>query len=62
MIKLRVALVDGTFIEKEFLDHEVETVELMIEATPRDLLVRVDLEDRKERLIYSYSKTVTLTY
>ena len=62
MIRLRVAFIDGTFVDKEYLDHEIETVELMIEGTPRDLLCRVELEDNKETLIYKYSRTQTYVY
>ena len=62
MIRLRVAFIDGTFVDKEYLDHEVETVELMIEGTPRELLCRVELEDNKETLIYTYSRKPTYVY
>lgn len=62
MIKLRVAFIDGTVVEKEYFDFEIETVELMIEGTPRDLLCRVELEDNKETLIYKYSRTQTYAY
>lgn len=62
MIRLCVAFVDGTEVEREFPDCEIETIELMIEATPRELLVRVELEDRKERLIYSYTRETIKTY
>jgi len=62
MIRLCVAFVDGTFIDEEFPDHEVETIELMIEGTPKELLCRVELEDRKKTLIRTYSKETTYAY
>lgn len=62
MIRLRVALVDGSFIDEEFPDHEIDAVELMIEGTNQDLLVRVELEDRKEKVIYNYRREQTYAY
>jgi len=62
VIRLRVAFIDGTFVDKEYLNHEIETVELMIEGTPRDLLCRVELEDNTETLIYKYSRKPDYVY
>lgn len=62
MIKLCVAFIDGSCVEEEYPDHEVETVELMIEGTPEDLLVRVELEDRNQKLIYSYKRKTDYAY
>ena len=62
MIQLRIAFADGSFVCEEFPDHEVETVELMIEGTPKALLCRVEVEDRKETLIYSYSRETVYAY
>lgn len=62
MIRLCVAFIDGTFIDEEYPDHEVETIELMIDATPRELLCRVELEDRKKTIIYTYSRKPTYVY
>lgn len=62
MIKLCVAFVDGTFVEEDFPDHEIETLELMIEESPKELLVRVELEDRHEKVIYSYKRKTTYAY
>lgn len=62
MIKIRVAFIDGSFAEEEYPDHEIEEVELMIEGTPKDLLCRVEVEDRKDSLIYTYTRKQTYVY
>ncbi len=62
MIKVRVAFIDGSFAEEEYPDHEIESVELMIEGTPKDLLCRVEVEDRKEALVYTYTRKQTYVY
>ena len=56
MIRLCVAFVDGTFIDEEFPDHEIQDIELMIDGTPTELLCRVEIEDRKETIVYSHKK------
>lgn len=56
MIKLRVAFIDGTVIEEEFLNDELGDVQLMIDGTPEDLLVRVEIEDGKQRHIFTFKK------
>lgn len=62
MIKLRVLFTDGTLIEEEYLESEIDELELMIEGTPRDLLRRVEIEDKKETLIYSYKRKAEHAY
>lgn len=62
MIRLCVAFVDGSYIDKEYPDHEVESIELMIEGTPKELLCRVELEDRKKTLIYTYTRKQDYAY
>ena len=62
MIKLCVAFIDGSVVEYDFPNHEIEEVELMIEGTPKDLLSRVDLEDNKETIIYSYKRKTDYAY
>lgn len=62
MIKLRVLFIDGSFIEEEYLESEIEEVELAIEGTPKDLLRRVEVEDKKETLIYSYKRKTDCVY
>ena len=62
MIRLCVAFVDGSFIDEEFLNDEIELVELMIEGTPKDLLCRVEIEDSKETLIYQYKRKTDYAY
>ena len=56
MIRLQEAFVDGTEIDEEFPDHEVENIELMIQGTPEEFLVRVELENSKETIIYQYKR------
>jgi len=62
MIRLCVAFVDGTFVEEEFPDHEIETIELAIEATPKELLVRVEIENSKKQLMHTYTRKQTYAY
>ena len=62
MIRLCVALVDGSFIDEEFPNHEVESIELMIEGTPKELLCRVEIENNKETLVYQYKKDTDYAY
>ena len=62
MIKLRVAFIDGTFIEEEYLNEEINEVELMIEGTPKTLLCRVEIEDNRKTTIYSYKKETDYAY
>lgn len=62
MIKLCVAFIDGTFVEYDFPNHEVETIELMIEGTPKSLLSRVELENNKHIIIYSYKRETDYAY
>jgi len=62
MIRLCVALVDGSFIDEEFPNHEIESIELMIEGTPKELLCRVEIENSKETLIYQYKRKTDYAY
>ena len=62
MIRLCVAFVDGTFIDEEFPNHEVESIELMIEGTPKDLLCRVELENSNQTIIYTYKRNPDYAY
>jgi hypothetical protein len=62
MIRLCIAFIDGTFVDEEFPDHEIEAIELMIEETPKELLCRVELEDRKKTLIYTYKRKPDYAY
>jgi hypothetical protein len=57
-----VLFTDGSFIEKEYLESEIEELDLMIEGTPKDLLRRVEVEDKKETLIYSYKRKTDYVY
>ena len=62
MIRLCVAFVDGTIIDEEYPDHEIEVIEEMIEGTPRELLVRVEIEDRKRIITCVYKRKPDYVY
>lgn len=62
MIRLCVAFIDGSYVDEEYPDHEIESIELMIEGTPKELLCRVELEDRKKTLIYTYTRKQDYAY
>ena len=62
MIRLCVAFVDGTVVDEEYPNHEIESLELMIEGTPKELLCRVELEDNNEKLIYTYKRKTDYAY
>ena len=62
MIHLYVAFIDGTFVEEIFPNHAIETVEEMIEATPKELLVRVEIENSKQTLTYQYKRKSDYVY
>lgn len=60
--KLYAAFVDGSEIEEEFPNHELSDVQAMAEATPTDLLCRVEIEDCREIIIYQYRRKTTYVY
>ncbi len=62
MLRVFVAFVDGNFTEKEYPDYELEEILLMIELTPKDLISRVEIEDSKETIIYSYKRKTDYVY
>ena len=62
MIHLYVAFIDGTFVEETFPNHTIEIVEEMIEATPKELLVRVEIENNRETLTYQYKRKSDYVY
>lgn len=62
MIRLCVAFINGSFVDEEFPNHELESIELMIEGTPKELLCRVELESSTEIIIYSYKKDTDYAY
>lgn len=62
MIRLCVAFIDGTFVDEEFPNHEVNDIELMIEGTPKELLCRVEIESSKETIIYQYKRKTSYAY
>lgn len=61
-IHVLVALVDGTVIDEEFPNHEVEEVETMVKETEDDLVVRVEIEDQQGRTIYIYKRKTHYVY
>ena len=62
MIRLCVVFIDGSVIDEEYPDHEIEDIELMVRETPTELLIRVELEDRKETIIYQYKREAIYGY
>ena len=62
MIRLCVAHVDGSFIDEEFPNHEIESIELMIAGAPKELLCRVEIENSKETLVYQYKRKTDYAY
>ena len=62
MIRLCVALVDGTVIDEEFPDHEIEEIEIMVEESQTELICRIEIEDRNQQLIYQYKRKTTYAY
>ena len=62
MIRLCVAFIDGTFVDEECPNHELEDIELMIEGTPKELLCRVEIESSTEIIIYSYTRKIDHAY
>ncbi len=62
MIHLYVAFIDGTFVEEILPNHTIEIVEEMIEATPKELLVRVEIENSKQTITYQYKRKSDYVY
>ena len=62
MIHLYVAFIDGTFVEETFPNQTIEIVEEMIEETPKELLVRVEIENNRETLTYQYKRKSDYVY
>ena len=62
MVRLLVVFIDGTIIDEEFPNHELELVEEMAESTPKELLCRVEIEDNTETLLYQYKRKTTYVY
>ena len=62
MIRLCVAFIDGTFINEEFPNCEAEDIELMVEATPKEFLCRVEIENSKETITYQYRRKTDYAY
>ena len=62
MLRIYVAFIDGTFTEDDYPDHELDDIKEMIERTPKDLISRVEIEDRKQTIIYSYKRKLDCGY
>ena len=61
-IHLYVAFIDGSFHEEVLPNYMMEIIEEMIDATPKELLVRVEIESSTEKLTYQYTRTQTYAY
>lgn len=62
MFRLVVALVDGTVVDEEFPNHQIEEIEIAIKETNTDLLVRAEIEDNQQRIVYTFTKEITRVY
>jgi hypothetical protein len=62
MVRLLVAFQDGTTIDEEFPNHELDQVQLMVRESEDELLVRVEIEDSKQNIIYQYKRKTTYAY
>lgn len=56
IIRLLVALVDGTVIDEMLPNHEADDVDMMVKETEDSLLVRVEIEDSRGNLTYQYKR------
>lgn len=62
MIRLCVALIDGSIVDEEFPNHEIESIEMMVQQSEDDLILRVDIEDSNGKIIYQYKRKITYAY
>ena len=62
MVRLLVAFQDGTTIDEEFPNHELDNVQLMVTESEDELIVRVEIEDSRENIIYQYKRKTTYAY
>ncbi len=62
MIRIHVAFVDGSAIDKEYPDHEIEEVEIMVRDLTEEFIVQVELEDRNQKTTYTYKRKTTYAY
>ena len=62
MVRLLVAFQDGTTIDEEFPNHELDNVQLMVTESEDELIVRVEIEDSRENIIYQYKRKHTYAY
>ncbi len=60
--KLWVAFVDGSFQEKEYLNHEIDEIEALAEQSPKEYIVRVEIEDKNEIVTYTYRRKTENVY
>jgi hypothetical protein len=62
MVRLLVALADGKVLDEEFPNHELEDLQIMVQETNDELIIRVEIEDQKSNLIYQYKRKQTYAY
>jgi hypothetical protein len=62
MVRLLVAFQDGTTIDEEFPNHQLDDIQVMVQESADELLVRVEIEDSKQNIIYQYKRKTTYAY
>ena len=60
--KLYVAFVDGSVTEEEYLNYEIDHIHAIAEQSPKQYIVRVEIEDQNENIIYYYRRKQTSVY
>jgi hypothetical protein len=54
--RLYIAFIDGSCNEQEVMNHEIDHVQTVVEQASKQHVVRVDLEDRNQNVIYQYRR------
>ncbi len=62
MIRLHVAFVDGSAVDEDFPNHEIDEVEKMAKDLTEEFIVQVEIEDNKHTIIYTYKRKTTYVY
>lgn len=57
-----VAFTDGTCIEEEIPNHELDDIQTVAEETSKELYVAIDIEDQTKTIVYKYRRKTTYAY
>lgn len=60
--RLFLAFTDGSEIEEEYPNHEIDNLQELVVNATKELFVAIELEDHKETIIYLYKKETTYVY